>query len=113
MKCFSVLVFAVVLSAASLSRAGSSPSGYVMQFNKGDIVPLTYTMAGDFVETVQPSQIQLIAKQTMWVRVAGDDVYVSLDGKLFKPFTQVVSGQLDVGADETNGFMVGLTLKSK
>ena len=113
MKRFSVLIFAVALSLTPSAHSERSLSSQVIQLNKGELIPLTYTMAGDLVETVQPTEIQLIAKQSLWLRFVGSDVEVSQNGVDFKPFSQFVTGELNVGAEPSSGISVKLNLKAK
>jgi hypothetical protein len=110
-----ILGFLVVALSTFTGVAFGSPSNepQVIELRKGDIIPLEYSMDGDFVETLRSAQISLRAKENLWIRISASQVEVSFDGTNFKPFSSVASGSLEIGAQNASAFTAKVTLKAK
>lgn len=78
---------------------------FLIEFRKGDMLPLTFTAEGDFFETQQAQATPLKVKKDLWMKVDGSKLEISLDGTNFKPLPQVAHGLLMIGAsaDDTSG----------
>ncbi|WP_413289800.1 hypothetical protein [Bdellovibrio sp. HCB337] len=79
--------------------------GVVIEFRRGDTLPVNFTAEGDFFETQRTQPSYLNIKKDFWMMVVKKDVLFSLDGTNYKPLPQVASGTLQVGtgADENGG----------
>lgn len=89
---------------------------FLIEFRKGDTVPLTFTAEGDFFETQQVQPTPLKVKKDLWVKVDGSKFEVSLDGTNFKPLPQTAHGLLLIGAsadDASGGRANGINVNLK
>ncbi|MGZ3806027.1 MAG: hypothetical protein ACXVB4_17565 [Pseudobdellovibrionaceae bacterium] len=73
----------------------------VVEFLKGDELPITVSAEGDFFETLQAQPTPLIIKKNFWLKVNKNTALFSLDGNNFKPLPQVANGTLVVGMGQT------------
>jgi hypothetical protein len=69
-----------------------------VEFREGDEIPVILQAGGDLIETRDNNPTFVGVKRSFWVRVAENQVLMSLDGSTFKPFSSVIEGSLTVGA---------------
>ena len=89
---------------------------YLIEFRKGDSLPMSFTAEGDFFETQQAQPTPLIVKKDIWMKVDGSKFEFSLDGKNFKPLPQVAQGLFSIGAsssDASGGRATGINMNLK
>ncbi len=70
----------------------------VVEFRQGDELPVTLDAQGDLFETTQASVSYVGVKKNFWLRLRGQQVDLSFDGRTFKKLSDSLTGRLDVGA---------------
>lgn len=77
----------------------------LIEFRRGDVIPVSFSAEGDFFETQNSQPTPLNIKRDFWVRIINQAVQFSLDGTNFKPLPQVAKGTLNIGAraDDASG----------
>lgn len=73
-------------------------NGFVVEFRKGDALPINFSAEGDFFETGHTQPNYLNIKKDFWMMGTTKEILFSLDGKNFKPLSEVATGNLMVGA---------------
>ena len=73
-------------------------SEVIVEFRQSDEIPVTFSAQGDFLESVQSGTTYVTVKRSFWIKVAGSDLEMSLDGTTFKPLNQVVKGSISADA---------------
>lgn len=71
----------------------------VIEFRAGDVLPVTLSAEGDFLETRNPQPSELVVKKDFWLMAQKKDAQISLDGTHFKPLLEVVKGSLTVSTN--------------
>lgn len=89
---------------------------YLIEFRQGDILPVSFTVEGDFFETQQAQATPLKIKKDLWMKVDGSKFEFSLDGTNFKPLPQMAQGMFTIGAsssDASGGRATGINMNLK
>ena len=81
----------------------------VIEFRRGDRVPVTFKAEGDLVQSLPGGETTLEVKRDFFLKADGRRILISWDDQEFKPFEDVVSGQLSVTATATPGLAILLT----
>jgi hypothetical protein len=79
----------------------------VVEFRKGETVPITFNAGGDLLETKHPTVTEFSVKQDFWVRIQNNNFQLSVDGYNFTPFTDLLRGSISLGADDAGNFTAG------
>jgi hypothetical protein len=105
----------IVLMTSGSAFAQSPPTPSLFRILKGDVLTFEYVMAGNLFETTHPAQIELQARQNMWVRMSGNKVEASLDDLNFHPIREFASGTLEVGVADPSAskFTINLLVNAK
>lgn len=74
-------------------------NGITIEFRRGDQLPVNVVAEGDLLETTRPAASLIGVKRDFWLRFAGNDVRISLDGVDFKRLNEVISGDGSLGID--------------
>lgn len=78
-------------------------SDLIVEFRKGDEIPVSLTSKGDLLETVTVGASYVSVKRNFWIRVgAKDKVEMSLDGLQYKSLQEQLTGSLTAGASLPN-----------
>lgn len=70
----------------------------IIEFRQGDRLPVSLQAEGDLMETAEVNPSYIVIKRPFWVNVKQDQILMSLNGKDYKPFKQVIGGTFTVGA---------------
>ena len=71
----------------------------IVEFRKGDELPVTFAAEGDFVETTKPATSYVGVKRDFWLKLKNDKVQMSFDGTTYKEISEVVTGNLSANAN--------------
>lgn len=105
---FQRLTVVLMSVLVSFSSALGSQEG-VIEFRKGDRVPLSLMVGGDVVEFETTPQAFMLIKRDTWIKVdSSGEVLMSFDQKNFSPIRDLVTGVLSAGISESG---VNLVLK--
>ena len=78
--------------------AGSSEE-LIVEFRQGDELPVTFSSEGDLLGTTQVGTSYVIVKKSFWLKLQNNDGQMSLDGIIYKPINDVVTGSFTAGAN--------------
>jgi hypothetical protein len=70
----------------------------IVEFRQGDELPVSFEAQGDLLETRQTSLSSVVIKKNFWLRLAQNNIELSLDGTIFKKLSDVLTGGLEAGA---------------
>ncbi len=78
---------------------------YIVEFRKGDELPVSFDVEGDLLETNKSSVSYVGVKKNFWMRLSDNNVEISFDGSSFQDLTKALTGvlQADAKADENGG----------
>jgi hypothetical protein len=103
-----------VLRASELQGAAELAPGQplIIEFQPGDSLPLEVALRGPLLQSAEGAQpIRLVAKQRFFLRLDGDGIATSLDGKDFSADSlSKGSMQFGIGASRERGAHASLTL---
>lgn len=85
----------------------------IIEFHEGDTLPLDFSLQGPLLESAKDTQpIMLTAKRRFFLRIDGDGLHSSLDGKDFsKNAAAPGSFQIGIGATRERGTRANITIK--
>lgn len=120
----SILASCLVITAASWCLASNYPSGPqyhliylsdltekaaeelllnpqetdILVCTEGTRLPIRFALQGDLIELVTPgeSSYQLVIKRPFYLRLANDELLISLDGTQWKKWNELLTGMLNV-----------------
>src|SRR4051812_42963163 len=94
-QAYGSVIRATALTPEMLGRAmrGEIPE-VTIEFRQGDRLPVTFTAEGDLLESAQISPSYWSVKRDFYVRYQQSQFQLSLDGKTFKPYNEIIRGEL-------------------
>jgi hypothetical protein len=98
--------------------AGSSEE-LVVEFRQGDELPISFSTEGDLLETSRVGASYVNVKRNFWLKIEGSDVQMSLDGSVYRPIKDMISGSIVAGAGSgdnggvANSISIGLKANLK
>jgi hypothetical protein len=98
---------------------GEVPDGTTIKVPAGTALPVAVKIRGDVIGLADPeAKVALKARRDVWLRFEAQQLFASLDGVTYKPFTQVFTGSLTfaLGADENGENLrgeLGLELRTR
>ncbi|MGE3683773.1 MAG: hypothetical protein AB7G93_18795 [Bdellovibrionales bacterium] len=92
---------------ASLSDGAAGDT--VIEFRRGDELPVTLSAAGDLIETTRSATSYVGVKRDFWLKIQPSEIQISLDGTTFRDLGDVLYGGIEAGAgSEQNGGVADL-----
>jgi hypothetical protein len=88
----------LVLGLTVLSMRADAGTAKLLVYQKGDEVPINFTMEGDLAETNDDSTVYVTVKRTFFLKLADSGTLISFDGINYKPYQQVIKQNLIVQA---------------
>jgi hypothetical protein len=88
----------LVLGLTILSMRASAATERVLVYQKGDEVPINFTLQGDLAETGDDSTVYVTVKRTFFLKQTDSGALISFDGNEYKPYEQVMKQTLTVQA---------------
>ncbi len=74
----------------------------VVEFRQGDRLPVSIKTEGDLLETVDSTATLVSVKRSFWLKLEQNQLTMSLDGQMFKPISQSLTGSLTVRGSGEN-----------
>ncbi|GEM_PF-1598465 len=68
----------------------------VVEFRKGDELPMTFETKGDLLEIKQSSVSCIGVKRSFWLRLMPTDIEISFDGVEYKKINEALLGSFEV-----------------
>lgn len=118
---FSVAAFAKVIrysemSVAEMQTFFNGKSENIAEFRQGDIFQVKLDVSGDVLETTSNPPSEVKVKRGFFLKKSDQQLLMSWDGEEFKPFRELITGQLMVapsGVGAVDSVAVKLTAHSK
>ncbi len=87
----------------------------VVEFRHGDRLPITLAAEGDLLETAELNPSYVTVKRNFWIKIEQNQMYLSLDGSIFKHFKDSLTGSFTAGAssDDRNSAANAINLVFK
>ncbi|KYG67179.1 hypothetical protein AZI86_09220 [Bdellovibrio bacteriovorus] len=87
----------------------------IIEFQKGDELPVRVNASGDLLETSRPSVSYVAVKRDFWLKAQKDKIQFSLDGVTFKELNESLRGSIEAGtgADESGGIANAININFK
>lgn len=70
----------------------------IVEFRKGDEIPVDLSAEGDLVETSKTATSYVRVKRDFWLKLQASDVLISFDGSVYRAFTDALTGSLEAEA---------------
>lgn len=104
--CHAEVIRATELNSSTWSAfAKGALNDLVVEFRQGDELPFHFSVEGDLIETTQSVPSYIGIKRNFWLKVKSNKILISLDGAAFRGLNEVLTGQLEAGAnaDQSGG----------
>lgn len=83
----------------------------VIEFRKGDFIPLHFEAKGDLIESKNGLLSDLIVKRDFFIKIKEGNISLSLDGRLYRPLKKYIKGRISVGTETENNNQVPNLIK--
>ncbi len=70
----------------------------VCEFSKGDIISVKLEINGDIVKSTNPPETKVEVQKGFFLKMTNNVPLLSWDGVEFRPFRELISGEMSVGA---------------
>jgi hypothetical protein len=77
---------------------GANAQELVIEFRRGDELPVNLLAEGDLIETTKPATSYVGVKKDFWLRMKNSDVQISFDGQNFSAIKDTLNGSIEAGA---------------
>lgn len=91
----------------------------IVEFRQGDELPVSFSAQGDLIETSRTGVSYVSVKKNFWLKLESNNVQMSLDGTVFKPIEETITGSFTAGAgsgdngEVANAISFGLRANTK
>lgn len=77
----------------------------IVEFRKGDELPISLAAQGDLIESSQPATTFVSVKRNFWIKGQENKLLISIDGVTFKNFSDILTGSIiaDARTEEPGG----------
>jgi hypothetical protein len=90
------MMSAILVLGLTILSVKASAAERVLVYQKGDEVPINFTVKGDLAETGDDSTVFITVKRTFFLKQTDSGALISFDGNNYKPYEQVMKQTLTV-----------------
>ncbi len=92
------------INAEALAQlATGEATELIIEFIKGDELPVTFSSTGDLFEITQQEASYITIKKDFWIKINKGHYTFSLNGSSYKPITEALTGSFKASLGSNNG----------
>jgi hypothetical protein len=97
-------IYLAEISQEEIQHCMENPSSCVLVCQEGTRLPINFFLKGELMELIPSVDFPtIVIKRSFYMRIQNEQLLMSLDGKDWKNWQELVKGNLSIGLDASEG----------